>query len=385
MDASNSENPQSDQSDDHLESRVVQAQYAKDTTGNEFRFPPRIIVEQQGRTLRRTLLVLLLVALGISVLFNFGLLAQYQSYIQSDPKITEFLENGSPLAADKIAIIDVEGTILQGNGFVKKQIDRIKDDDSVKGVVLRVNSPGGTVTASHYLYHHLKELQHQKRSAKQPFPLVVSMGGMAASGGYYISMAVGETPDTIFAEETTWTGSIGVVIPSYDFSGFLNKHNIVDYSYVSGKFKQMGSFTRKRTPEASQKLQELVDESFAGFLEVLSYGRPKLVDNETAMNEIKTGQIFTAKQALRLGLIDNLGYLEDATQRVAELASLDDGGYRVVRYHQPASFVDGILGGHVEYQQNKNRLTLTDWGTPRAYYLSTWLPAITEGMIELSR
>ena len=385
MDASNSENPQSDQSGDHLESRVVQAQYAKDTTSNEFRFPPRIIVEQQGRTLRRTLLVLLLAALGISVLFNFGLLAQYQSYIQSDPEITEFLESGSPIAADKIAIIDVEGTILQGNGFVKKQIDRIKNDDSVKGVVLRVNSPGGTVTASHYLYHHLKELQHHKRSAKQPFPLVVSMGGMAASGGYYISMAVGETPGTIFAEDTTWTGSIGVVIPSYDFSGFLNKHSIVDYSYVSGKFKQMGSFTRKRTPEASEKLQELVDESFAGFLEVLSYGRPKIVDNETAMSEIKTGQIFTAKQALRLGLIDKLGYLEDATQRAAELASLSNGGYRVVRYHQPTSFVDGLLGGHVEYQQNKNRLTITDWGTPRAYYLTTWLPAITESMIELSR
>ena len=303
MDASNSENPQSDQSADQLESRVVQAQYAKDTAGNGFSFPPRIIVEQQGRTLRRTLFVLLLAALGISVLFNFGLLAQYQSYIQSDPEITEFLESGSPLAVDKIAIIDVEGTILQGNGFVKKQIDRIRDDDSVKGVVLRVNSPGGTVTASHYLYHHLKELQREKQSAQQSFPLVVSMGGMAASGGYYISMAVGETPDTIFAEDTTWTGSIGVVIPSYDFSGFLNKHNIVDYSYVSGKFKQMGSFTRKRSPEASQKLQELVDESFAGFLKVVSYGRPKLADNETAMSEIKTGQIFTAKQALRLGLI----------------------------------------------------------------------------------
>ena len=384
MDASNSENPQSDQSADQLESRVVQAQYAKDTAGNGFSFPPRIIVEQQGRTLRRTLFVLLLAALGISVLFNFGLLAQYQSYIQSDPEITEFLESGSPLAVDKIAIIDVEGTILQGNGFVKKQIDRIKDDDSVKGVVLRVNSPGGTVTASHYLYHHLKELQREKQSAQQSFPLVVSMGGMAASGGYYISMAVGETPDTIFAEDTTWTGSIGVVIPSYDFSGFLNKHNIVDYSYVSGKFKQMGSFTRKRSPEASQKLQELVDESFAGFLKVVSYGRPKLVDNETAMSEIKTGQIFTAKQALRLGLIDNLGYLEDATQRVAELASLNDGGYRVVRYHQPTSFVDGLLGGQVQ-NQNRNRLTLTDWGTPRAYYLTTWLPAITESMIELSQ
>ncbi len=383
MDASNPESHQ-DPSPDNPETNVVQAQYAKDSSGNDFRFPPRIIVEQQGRILRRTLFVLLLMALGISVLFNFGLLAQYQSYIQSDPEITEFLEAGSRVAVDKVAVIDVEGTLLQGDGFVKKQIDRIKNDDSVKGVVLRVNSPGGTVTASHYIYHHLKELQRHKRSNGQPFPLVVSMGGMAASGGYYISMAVGDAPDTIFAEDTTWTGSIGVVIPSYDFSGFLSKHEIVDYSYVSGKFKQMGSFTRKRTPEASEKLQELVDQSFAGFLEVLSFGRPKVVTDEKAMREVKTGQIFTAQQALRLGLVDKLGYLEDATKRVAELAVLQDGEYRVIRYQQPISLVDTFLGGQVQHQK-ANPFTLSDWATPRAYYLSSWLPAITENIFEFSR
>ena len=151
MDTSNSENPQPDFSPDNPDAKVVQARYAGDLKGGDFRFPPRIIIEQQGRTLRRTLFVLLLLALGVSVLFNFGLLAQYQSYIQSDPEITEILEAGNPAATDKIAIINVEGTIFQGDGFVKKQIDRIRNDDSVAGVILRVNSPGGTVTASHYL------------------------------------------------------------------------------------------------------------------------------------------------------------------------------------------------------------------------------------------
>ena len=382
MDTSNSKNPQPDFSPDNPDAKVVQARYAGDLKGGDFRFPPRIIIEQQGRTLRRTLFVLLLLALGVSVLFNFGLLAQYQSYIQSDPEITEILEAGNPAAADKIAIINVEGTIFQGDGFVKKQIDRIRNDDSVAGVILRVNSPGGTVTASHYIYHHLKELQQHKRANNQDFPLVVSMGGMAASGGYYISMAVGDAPDTIFAEDTTWTGSIGVVIPSYDFSGFLNKHQIVDYSYVSGKFKQMGSFTQKRTTAASEKLQGLVDDSFAGFLEVVSYGRPELVTDDTAMSEVKTGQIFTAKQALRLGLVDNLGYLEDATKRVAELAALDDGQYRVIRYQQPSSFLDGLLGGRAQHLK-KNRFTVSDWATPRAYYLTTWLPAIGESIFDM--
>ena len=135
MDTSNSENPQPDFSPDNPDSKVVQARYAGDLKGGDFRFPPRIIIEQQGRTLRRTLFVLLLLALGVSVLFNFGLLAQYQSYIQSDPEITEILEAGNPAAADKIAIINVEGTIFQGDGFVKKQIDRIRNDDSVAGVI----------------------------------------------------------------------------------------------------------------------------------------------------------------------------------------------------------------------------------------------------------
>tara|TARA_Y100001934_G_scaffold278205_1_gene378864 strand:- start:354 stop:1505 length:1152 start_codon:yes stop_codon:yes gene_type:complete len=383
MGASNHDNHQ-DPLSDNPETKVVHAQYAKDSPGNETRFPPRIIVEQQGRILRRTFFVILLIALGISILFNFGLLAQYQSYIQSDPEIIEFLQSGSRVAVDKVAILDVEGTILRGDGFVKKQIDRIKNDENVRGVVLRVNSPGGTVTASHYLYHHLKELQQHKRSDDQPFPLVVSMGGMAASGGYYISMAVGDAPNTIFAEDTTWTGSIGVVIPSYDFSGFLSKHEIVDYSYVSGKFKQMGSFTRKRTPEASEKLQELVDESFSGFLRVVSYGRPKVVANENAMREIKTGQIFTAQQALRLGLVDKIGFLEDATERVAELAALNDGEYRVVRYQQPIGLVDTLLGGQM-LQNKESQFTLSDWATPRAYYLSTWLPALTQNIFELYR
>ncbi len=382
MDPSNPENSQPEHATDKPSSDVVQAQYAGDSKGSGFHIPPRIIIEQQGRTLRRTLFVLLLIALGVSVMFNFGVLAQYQSYIQSDPEITEFLEAGNPTATDKIAVINVDGTIMQGNGFVKKQIDRIKNDEHVKGVVLRVNSPGGTVTASHYIYHHLKELLQKKRTNNQPFPLVVSMGGMAASGGYYISMAVGDAPNTIFAEDTTWTGSVGVVIPSYDFSGFLNKHQIVDYSYVSGKFKQMGSFTRKRTEAASEKLQELVDESFAGFLEVVAYGRPNLVTDEKAMREVKTGQIFTAKQALRLGLVDNLGYLEDATKRSAELAALDKGKYRVVQYQQPSSFLDGLLGGQALNLKSK-RLTLSEWSTPRAYYLTTWFPTIAEGILNI--
>lgn len=382
MDPHDSQNPKHDSSGQEPTPKVVIAKYTEESPGTAFRFPPRVIVEQQGRMLRRTLFVLLLAALGISVLFNFGLLSQYQSYIQTDPAITEMLESGNPIATEKIAIIDVEGAILRSDGFIKKQIQRVRNDKNVKGMVLRVNSPGGTVTASHSIFHHLKQLQQEKRSGEQPFPMVVSMGGMAASGGYYISMAVGKAVDTIIAEETTWTGSIGVVIPSYDFSGFLNKHQIVDRSYASGKFKQMGSFTQKQTAEENAKLQELVDESFAGFLEVLSYGRPNLVANKNTMDEVTTGQIFTAKQALRLGLIDRFGFLEDATERAAELAALSEGQYRVVRYEKPASFLNRALAGQAS---KRDYLSQFDWATPRAYYLTTWIPALGEKLMGVAR
>ena len=115
----------------------------------------------------------------------------------------------------KIAIIDVAGAIMEGEGFVKRQIDaRAGRHRASSAVVLRVNSPGGTVTGSDYIYHHLRELVDERK-----LPMVVSMGSICASGGYYVAMAVGDEPDAIFAEPTTWTGSIGVIIPHYDLSG----------------------------------------------------------------------------------------------------------------------------------------------------------------------
>ena len=179
--------------------------------------PHRIILEQAGGTFRKIIMIGLLIALSFSVMFNFGLFGQYHSYVQTDPDIHEKLHSGSATASAKVAIIAVKGAIMESDGFVKRQIDRVRNDDDVKAIVVRVDSPGGTVTASHYIYHHLKKLQKDKEEASgEEFPMVVSMGSIAASGGYYVSMAVGDAPDTIYAEETTWTGSIGVIIPSYD-------------------------------------------------------------------------------------------------------------------------------------------------------------------------
>src|SRR4051812_40240015 len=161
----------------------------------------------------------------ITGLVCLGLLVALSDYFDTSHGIEKKYVSGDKTAKDKIAIITVNGLIVEGEGFVKHQIDKVKDDKHVKAIVLRVDSPGGTVSGSDYLYHHLAELKKQKS-----IPLVVSMGGIAASGGYYVSMAVGDEKDTIFAEPTCSTGSIGVMIPHYDFSGLLARYDIKDDS-----------------------------------------------------------------------------------------------------------------------------------------------------------
>jgi protease-4 len=211
-------------------------------------------------------------------------------------------------------------------------------------------------------------------------PLVVSMGGIAASGGYYVSMAAGDNPDTIFAERSTWTGSIGVIIPHYTFADLLQKWDIQDDSVVSGKFKAMASPTRKLAPEIAdeehQILQTLVDQTFEQFKDVVREARPQLVNNNTAWATATTGQVFTAKQALDLGLIDKLGFVEDAVNRAIELAKLDPRNVRVVKYTQTEGFLDSMLWSPSASSGQVNVANLLDLTAPRAYFLCSWLPSL---------
>ena len=173
----------------------------------------------------------------------------------------KFVSHNSRATDNKVAIITVEGVISETeDGFIKRQIDCVAEDENVKAVVLRVDSPGGTVSASDYLYHHLCKMAAGKRQ----IPMVVSMGGIAASGGYYVSMAVGHDPDTIFAEPTTFTGSIGVIIPHYDLAGLMDKIGVKEDSIVSGPLKEMGSPTRPMTPRKKR--------SFRGWLTTVLRG-----------------------------------------------------------------------------------------------------------------
>jgi protease-4 len=319
----------------------------------------------------------LLGALILAIVFIIGLYSSYHSYFTPTNAPIEKYHSLSRTAMEKVAIIDVSGAIMDGeDSFAKKQIDRVKEDSSVIGAVVRINSPGGTVTGSDYLYHHLDELK-KERGKEKPFPVVVSMGSICASGGYYIAMAVGNQQNAIFAEPTTWTGSIGVIIPLYDLTTTMKEIGVADDSIASGPLKQMGSPTRPMTDEERKVLQELVDESFAGFKEIVVSGRPKLKDDPSALEAATTGQIFTAKQARDLGLVDRIGWVEDAVARVAQLANKSTDNLRCVKYEQPPSLIETLAGADTTLRPGSqlDLGALIDLTTPRAYYLWSWLPA----------
>jgi protease-4 len=335
--------------------------------------PPTQIIIQQPPSMFGRFGKLLLVVIGICVLVIFSLMARYQSYFTPPDQPQERFHSLSRTATQKIAILRIEGIILDTDDFVKRQIDRIREDDSVVAVVARINSPGGTVTASDYIHHHLQKLVEER-----DIPLVVSMGSLCASGGYYAAMAVGPREDTIFAERATWTGSIGVIIPHYDLSGLLNRIDVADDSIASGPLKGMGSPTKPMTPEERAVLKELVMESFDNFKEIVLAGRPKLKDQPDDLAEATTGRIFTAEQALKLGLVDEIGFLEEAIERAAKLANVSTDQVRAVEYVRPPTLLGALMG---EEQLPKpvgsggNLRGLLELTTPRAYYLWTWLPA----------
>jgi protease-4 len=310
-------------------------------------------------------------------LIVIGLLISLSDYFDTTEGIEEKYVSGAKMADDKVAIITVAGVIMEGDGFVKRQIDKVREDKNVKAIVVRVDSPGGTVTGSDYIYHHLKKLRDDKS-----LPLVVSMGGMAASGGYYVSMAVGDKPDTIFAEPTCSTGSIGVMIPHYDISGLLARFDVKDDSLATHERKLMLSMTRPMKEEHRQIAQAHIEDMFDRFKDVIKEGRPVFAADPALLDKLATGEIFTTEQAIENKLVDKEGYLEDAVDRAIELAKLDKSKTRVIKYKRPLTLFDGLSTAEAARHSLAHQAAglgiaeLLELSTPRPYYLATSLPAL---------
>ncbi|HMC12477.1 MAG TPA: signal peptide peptidase SppA [Pirellulaceae bacterium] len=309
----------------------------------------------------------------VTGLVCLGLLVALSDYFDTTHGIEEKFVSGDKTGDEKIAVITVSGVIMEGDGFVKHQIDKVRDDKHVKAVVVRVDSPGGTVSGSDYIFHHLKKLRDDKG-----IPLVVSMGGMAASGGYYVSMAVGDKPDTIFAEPTCTTGSIGVMIPHYDISGLMKEYGVKDDSLATHPRKLMLSMTREMTSEERELAQSHINDMFDRFKAIVKEGRPHFKDNPADLDKLATGEIFTADKALANKLIDKIGFQEDAIDRALELASLHKDKTKIVKFKRPVSLSDSLLlsAPRGSAPGSFDLSALLDLSAPRAWFLCTGLPAL---------
>ena len=293
-----------------------------------------------------------------------------------DNLIETVILRDSILATDKIVIIDVSGILVNaprpqlfGGGehpvsLLLEQLDKARKDRSVKAVILRINSPGGTVTASELMHD---EIIHFKKSGKA---VIAVMMDVAASGGYFIACAC----DEIVAQSSTVTGSIGVRMQIFDISQTMNMLGVTSDAITSGKFKDAGSPFRALRPEEREIFQEIIDEMYGRFVDVVVMGRPGL--DEQAVRKLADGRVYTAKQALELGLIDRI-----ATMREAITLAKKRGGaerIRLVTYHRrydyrPNYYLEGSppSTGHI------NLLNVDFPGsfgktTPRFMYL--WSP-----------
>lgn len=219
---------------------------------------------------------------------------------------------------NKIAVIYAEGEIVDGSGTrgqiggdrLAKEIRKLRLDQDVKAVVLRVNSPGGSATASEVIGREVELTRKQK-------PVMVSMGNVAASGGYWISMAA----DQIFAESNTITGSIGVFGMLFNIQEIANNNGISWDIVKTGKFSDLETISRPKSPEELAKIQKVVDLIYERFINNVAQSR-NLPKNK--VQDIAQGRIWSGSQAKQLGLVDEIGGLEDAITAAAKKANLGD-------------------------------------------------------------
>ena len=212
------------------------------------------------------------------------------------------------ISGNKIGLIELEGIILSSRSVIQK-LQRLQENDAISAIVLRIDSPGGGVAASQEIYEAVKSVRESGK------PIVVSMGSVAASGGYYVACGA----DSILANPGTTTGSIGVILEVPNFKGLLEKIGIEFLVVKSGKFKDTGSPYRDITDTERRYLQNYIDDAFEQFVDVVAENRNLEIEK---VHSVADGRVFTGKQALELGLIDKLGDYTDAIELAAQMAGI---------------------------------------------------------------
>lgn len=301
------------------------------------------------------------------------------------PKMNLFPDGTDPLkettiqgnADQKILVIPIQGIISdqpQKGLFssmpslvqeVNSKLQLAAADPEVKAVILKINSPGGTVTASDIIYREIQEYK-KKTGAK----VIAAMMDIAASGGYYISLA----SDKIIAHPTTMTGSVGVIFMRPKLDGLMNKIGVDVDVTASGRNKDMGSPFRKDTPEEEQIISNMVSDYAGRFLSLVNENRHP---TEKQLEEISTARVFSADGALKVGLVDKLGYLDDAVSEAVKMAGLPDNA-RVITYKRKTYPNDTIYNSAEAQTMKMPALVNFDAETfmpPRTGFYYMWYPA----------
>jgi protease-4 len=330
--------------------------------------------------------VALFLALALSLFVNFLFLLSKGSrstgVIARQPQRFDEVVNvpsqpGEEGHGSKIAVISLRGIITSaepgaiGETMVddlKLQFRQAAEDDDVKAVVLYVDSPGGEVTASDSIYMAVKRMRDQSKK-----PVVVYMGSLAASGGYYVACG----GDYIMANETTLTGSIGVIMQAFNYRELMGKVGLEQLTFKSGKMKDMLSGAREITEEERAYVQAMVMQTYDKFVGIVA--RERKQDEQALRNGVADGRVLSGKDAMANKLVDGLGEVEDAYAKAMELAGAK--GALVVRYETQFSLGKLFkLLGSSESAKTKVEVNLTEGMMPkleagRLYYLpSFYLP-----------
>lgn len=262
---------------------------------------------------RHPLIVGLIVLAGLAVLF---FVATYSSTVMQSGG---FLDN-------RIALIKIEGVIVDSTDTIE-ELRRYKESTGVKAIILRINSPGGGVVPSQEIYEEVKKIREEGKKK-----VVVSMGTVAASGGYYIASA----SNRIVANPGTLTGSIGVIMELANVEGLFKKIGVESVVIKSGRNKDVGSPFRKMLPEERAILQRLMDDVHTQFIQAVAAGRGLTEDR---VREMADGSVFTGRQAKELGLVDEIGNFQDTVRLTADIVGIK-GEPRIVEARKRSSFLN---------------------------------------------
>jgi protease-4 len=331
--------------------------------------PPRVlqVVTRTGGFQAAIGLMVGLLALG--AIFVVGLIIGAATILagtmEESAVVHEIYRKGD---RSQVAIIEVKGLIDPYRAEVVRLLaDEVLATHSIKAVVLRVDSPGGGVAASDEIWYQVKRLRDAG------LPVVASYGGLAASGGYYISCGT----DHIVAEPTCITGSIGVIAQSFILSGLLDKVGIeaVTLMATDSPEKDLGNPFREWTDVDRQRFTAMLDAAYEIFNTRVWDGRKTVITDRTKLDALANGAVYTADDAVKNGLVDSVGYLDDAIAAAESRAGIRAGRSTVVTLREPASLLGGLLGvrGDESARHLGDAESIRSWvnelGAPRLMYL----------------